>query len=120
MSRIKACVVLTAWVATGCAGSHEVADEAGVAAPAVVAASDAAAPGGASANAAPVVPDRVVDANELVANTPPRPICREMLIFASNVHETRCMSAETWKIWDAAEARRAAEVLRSMQSGTYR
>ena len=114
MRPIKAYVVLTMLLAAGCASSPEVAGEAPIA-PAL-----SAAPSSATASAEAIVPDAVIDANELVANTPPPPICRQVLKPNSNVHETRCMSAEHWKIWDQAEARRAAEILRMWQGSAFR
>ena len=115
MRPTKAYVVLAMLLAAGCAGSPEVADEAVIAAPAL-----AAAPNSASPSAGTVVPDTVIDANELIANTPAPPICREVLKFNSNVHERRCMSAEHWKVWEQAEARRAAEIVRMMQGQAFR
>jgi hypothetical protein len=115
MSRIKAYVVLAALLAAGCARSPEVADETADAAAAVTAAKSS---GGVDPGT--VVPNTVVDANELIANTPAPPICREVLKSNSNVHERRCMSAEHWKMWEQAEARRAAEIVRMMQGGAFR
>ncbi|RPI59332.1 MAG: hypothetical protein EHM50_09370 [Lysobacterales bacterium] len=111
----KACVVLAAVLAAGCARGPEVADEAAVAAPAL-----AATPSAGAVDPRTVVPDTIVDANELIASTPAPPICRERLRPNSNVLERRCMSAEHWKMWDQAEARRAAEIVRMMQRGAFR
>jgi hypothetical protein len=112
MSRINAYVVLAALLAAGCAGRSELADEAPAAAltPAHAAPENAAA-----ASSGTVTPDTVLDANELIARTPPPPICRESLRPNSNVLEKRCMSAESWKLWDRAEAKRAAQIVKMMQ-----
>jgi hypothetical protein len=112
---MKAYVVLAALLAAGCAGNPEVLDEAAGASPPV-----AATQSGGAADSGTVVPNTVVDANELIANTPAPPICREVLMPNSNVHERRCMSAENWKRWQQAEARRAAEIVRMMQGGAFR
>ena len=115
MSRSKAYVVLAALFFAGCASAPEVASVAG--------ANEAPGTAAAIANtesSATVVPDAVVDANELVANTPKPPVCREVLKPNSNVHERRCMSAEHWKLWDQAEARRSAEIVRMMQGSAFR
>lgn len=120
MSPTKAYVVLAAVVAAGCARAPEAADVAATGAPAV-APSIAAAPSDASGASADVlVPDAIIDANDLVANTPARPICREMLRPNSNVRTKQCMSAESWELYDRAEAQRAAELLRTWQGGRYR
>jgi PBP1b-binding outer membrane lipoprotein LpoB len=115
MSQCKAYVVLAALLIAGCASSPEVADEASTPATAVAASSTAQA-----ASSGTVVPNTIVDANELIANTPAPPICREVLRPNSNVHERRCMSAEHWKLWDQAEAQRAAQIVRMMQGSPYR
>ncbi len=115
MRRSKAYVVLAMLLAAGCASSPDVADEAAAAAPSL-----AAAPSAASPSTGTIVPDAVIDANELIANTPAPPICRDVLKFNSNVHERRCMSAEQWKMWEQAEARRAAEIVRMMQGSAFR
>jgi len=115
MRPTEAYVVVAMLLAAGCASSPEVADEAAIAAPAIAAAPDPASP-----TAGTVVPDTVIDAHELIANTPAPPICREVLKFNSNVHERRCMSAEHWKQWERAEAQRAAEIVRMMQGSAFR
>jgi hypothetical protein len=115
MRPTNAYVVLAMLLAAGCASSPEVADEAVIGAPALAAASSSASP-----SAGTVVPDTVIDANELIANTPAPPICREILRFNSNVHEQICMSAEHWKMWKQAEARRAGEIVRMMQGSAFR
>jgi hypothetical protein len=116
MSPRKAYVVLAALVAAGCASNPQVATETlATAAPTLAAASSSAAAGSAS-----VVPDAVIDANDLVANTPSRPVCREMLRPNSNVRTKYCMSAEQWKIYERAEAQRAGELVRTWQGGDYR
>ena len=135
MRPIKAYVVLAALVATGCARAPDAAVEAAVspatAAPSATAAPPAtavpaanatasAAPGAESAGSAVVIPDAVIDANELVANTPARPVCREVLRPNSNVRTKQCMSAEAWELYDRAEAQRAGELLRTWQGGRYR
>ena len=113
MSRIKGHVVLATLLIAGCASGPEVADEAPATAVAASSTSEAASSG-------TVVPNAVVDANELIARTPAPPICREVLRPNSNVHERRCMSAEHWKLWDQAEAQRAAQIVRMMQGNPYR
>jgi hypothetical protein len=115
MSPSKAYVVLAALFVGGCASAPEVASVAGA-----NEASGTAAAVATTESSANVVPDAVVDANELVARTPTPPICREILKPNSNVHERRCMSAEHWKMWDQAEARRAAEIVRMMQGSAFR
>ena len=112
MSRIRGDVVLATLLIAGCASAPELAQEAS--APAVAASATE------TASAATVVPDAVVDANELAARTPAAPICREVLRPNSNVHERRCMSAEHWKVWDQAEAQNAARIVRMMQGSPYR
>ena len=119
MRPIKAYVVLAVLVATGCARNPEAADEAVSAAPAVAAPAVTAAPNDAGGSAA-VIPDAVIDANDLVANTPARPVCRELLRPNSNVRTKQCMSAEAWELYDRAEAQRAGELLRTWQGGRYR
>jgi hypothetical protein len=109
MSSYKAYVVLAALsLAAGCASAPQDANEPPAATPA------------ATTNAGSVVPDTILDANELIARTPPPPICRDVLVPNSNVHETRCMSAESWKRWKQAEARNAARIVRMMQGSAYR
>jgi hypothetical protein len=115
MRPTQAYVALAMLLAAGCTSSPEVADEAVIATPAL-----AAAPSSASPSAGTIVPDAIIDANELIANTPAPPICREVLKFNSNVHERRCMSAEHWKQWERAEAQRAAEIVRMMQGSAFR
>jgi hypothetical protein len=115
MSRDKAYVVLAPLLLTGCAGAPDVAREAPTAA--LVAEAPATAP---AATSAAIVPDAVIDANELIANTPPKPICRDMLRPNSNVHVKTCMREEDWKIYDRLEAQRAGELVRMMQGGAYR
>ena len=115
MRPTKAYVALAILLTAGCASSPEVTDEAVLAAPAL-----AAAPTSASPSAGTVVPNTVIDANELIASTPAPPICREILKFNSNVHERICMSAAHWKAWEQAEARRAAEIVRMMQGSAFR
>ncbi len=115
MRPTQAYAVLALLLAAVCASGPEVADEAGIAAPALV-----ATPSSSSPVAGTVVPDTVIDANELIASTPAPPICREVLKPNSNVHERRCMSAEHWKLWERAEAQRAAEIVRMMQGSAFR
>ena len=119
MSPSKAYVVLAALLAAGCASNPEVATEpVATAAPPPAAAT--ASPAAEGSAAATVVPDTVIDANELIANTPPPPVCREMLRPNSNVRTKTCMSAEHWRLYDQAEAQRAGELLRTWQGGSYR
>ena len=118
MSPFKAYVVLAAVIAAGCARSPETASQASaaraVAAPAAATVSDASGESGA------LVPDAVIDANDLVASTPASPVCRELLRPNSNVRTKQCMSAESWELYDRAEAERAGELLRTWQGGRYR
>lgn len=112
----KAYVVLAALIAVGCASNAELAtDTVATGAPAL-----AATPSSESAGSATVVPDAVVDANDLVASSPARPVCRELLRPNSNVRKKYCMSAESWQVYDRAEAQRAAEIVRTWQGGAYR
>lgn len=126
MSPLKAYVVLAALIAAGCASNPEVATESdaaaavATAAPPLAAAASPATAGSATAGSATAAPDTVIDANELIASTPPRPVCREMLRPNSNVRQTYCMTAEQWQIYDRAEAQRAGELVRTFQGGAYR
>jgi hypothetical protein len=109
MSRTKGFFVLAALLAAaGCASSPEVADETPDAA-AVAAPEDGN-----------IVPDVVVDANALVARTPPPVICRHMLKQGSNVIIERCMTAQDWKIYERREAQEAQAIVRTLQRGAYR
>ena len=114
MSPMKAYVVLAALLAAGCASSPEVADEA------PAAAAFAATSGAGTAAPSSVVPNTVVDANELIARTPPPVICKEILKPGSNVHIQQCMTADNWKRYERYEAQNAAELVRMMQGGAYR
>jgi hypothetical protein len=120
MSPRKAYVVLVALVAAGCASNPEVVE--GVAGEAVATAAPtlAAASSSAATGSTTVAADAVIDANDLIANTAPRPMCREMLRPNSNVRTKYCMSAEAWQIYDRAEAQRAGELVRTFQGGAYR
>lgn len=110
MSRAKAYVALVMMLAAaGCASGPEVADEA-PAAPAVAA----------SNGSSTVVPDAVVDANELVARTPPPVICRQMLKQGSNVIIEQCMTERDWKLFERRQAQDAAEIVRMLQGSRYR
>ena len=88
MRRSKAYVVLAALLAAGCASSargcrRNVRRGAGT--------RRDASRGRRPSN---VVPNTVVDANELVARTPPPVICKEILKPGSNVHIQQCMTAD--------------------------
>jgi hypothetical protein len=120
MSPRKAYVVLATLIAAGCASDPQVATEAAPAEAVATASTPTATPSAATTGSAAAVPDDVIDANELIASTPPRPICREMLRPNSNVRQTYCMSAEHWQIYDRAEAQRAGELVRTWQGGAYR
>jgi hypothetical protein len=120
MSQRKAYVVLAALVAAGCASDPQVATEtAPTEAIATAAPTLATAPSPTTTGSA-AVPDAVLDANALIASTPPRQICRDMLRPNSNVRQRTCMSAEQWQIYDRAEAQRAGELVRTWQGGAYR
>jgi hypothetical protein len=67
-----------------------------------------------------VVPDTIVDANELVARTPPPVICRQMLKQGSNVIIQQCMTAKDWKLYERREALEAQSFVRMLQGGAYR
>lgn len=109
MSRTKGFFVLAALLAAGgCASSPEVADETPDAAAAV------------APEDGDVVPDVVVDANELAARTPPPVICRHMLRQGSNVIIQRCMTAQDWKLYERREAEEARAIVRTLQRGAYR
>lgn len=114
MRRTWAYVVSSALLAAGCSSAPDVA---GV--PVASLTPESTAPP-AAATVAAVVPDTVVDANEIAARTPPPPICRDILMPNSNVHKTRCMSAEHWKRWEQIEARNAQALTRMLQGGKYR
>jgi hypothetical protein len=118
MSPIKAYVVLAA-LAAGCASNPEVATDT-VATEAAATAAQPLAASPAAADSATAAPDAIIDANELIASTPPRPICREMLRPNSNVRTRYCMTAEQWQIYDRVEAQRAGELVRTWQGGAYR
>lgn len=107
MSRVKAYVALVALLAVaGCASGPEVAEE--------LSATAAVAEGGT------VVPDTIVDANELVARTPPPVICRHMLKQGSNVIIEQCMTADNWKAYERRQAQEAQSIVRTLQRGAYR
>jgi hypothetical protein len=114
MSPYKAYVVLAPLLLAACASAPQTTS------PAPAAALAATAPAATAPGAASVVPDTVIDANELIANTPPKPICRDMLRPNSNVLVKTCMREEDWKIYDRLEAQRAGELVRMMQGGAYR
>ena len=120
MSPFKVYVALATLLAAGCARGPEVADVA-AAAPAIAAtaATPAATTGGETAalDAATIVPDRIVDANDLVARTPAPVICREMLKQGSNVIVQQCMTEENWKRFERQQAREAQEFVRMLQNG---
>lgn len=130
MSPTKACVALiTLLAASSFASSQEVADQAPAAATPVaeaapVAATPAAEPASSGdaviAAADATAPVTVVAAAELIAREPPPVICREILKQGSNVHILQCMTAESWKVFQRAEARNAASIVRMMQGRPYR
>lgn len=110
MSRVMAYAALAALLAaTGCASGPETQEPASAAVAA--AASDASGT---------VVPDTIVDANELAARTPPPVICRQMLKQGSNVIIQQCLTAKDWKEYERREARQAESLVRMMQRGAYR
>jgi hypothetical protein len=110
MSRIRAFVASAALLVAGCAGAPQVAEQA----------TPTAAPTAASAGAiAAVVPDAVVDIEEINASTSPPLICREMLKPNSNMIVRQCMTEADWKVYKRAEARRAEELTRMLQGGIY-
>lgn len=110
MSRAKVCVaLLTLLAAAGCASGPETT----IAAPPEAAAA-------ATEDSGTVVPDAIVDANELAARTPPPVICRQVLKQGSNVIIQQCMTAENWKIYQRREAREAESIVRTLQRGAYR
>jgi len=115
MRRSQAVVVLATMLIAGCASAPEVEGARFAAASAAAPAESPAAPPSAA-----IVPDTILDANDLVARTPARPICRDVLKPGSNVHVKRCMSAADWKVWDQIEAKQAGELTRMMQGGKYR
>ena len=111
MSPSKAYVVLAALLVAGCASAPEVADEAPAAAPAVAA---TASPG-------TVVPDTVLDANELIAHTPaaadlPRRSCEELERSSDAMHERRGLEALGPSRGEEAQP----SSVRMMQGGAYR
>jgi hypothetical protein len=110
MSRAKAYVALvTLLVTAGCAAGPEIADEAS--AEVAVSAAD---------GSGTVVPDTIVDANELVARTPPPVICRHVLKQGSNVIIEQCRTAQDWKLYERRQAQEAAAIVRTLQRGAYR
>jgi hypothetical protein len=114
MSQIRAFVAAATVLVAGCAGAPEVAEQA------TTTATPIAGSAGAVATVAAVVPDAVVDIEEINASTSPPIICREMLKPNSNVHVQQCMTEADWKIYKRAEARRAEEITRMLQGGIYR
>lgn len=109
MSRTKAWVALVTLVAAaGCASAPETTEappEAAIAA---------------TEDSGTVVPDAIVDANELVARTPPPVICRHMLKQGSNVIIQQCMTAENWKRFERRQAQEAQSIVRTLQRGAFR
>jgi hypothetical protein len=109
MSRTQGYVVLVLLLAVaGCASAPEGPDE-------TAAAAAVEAPEEGS-----VTPDLVVDANDLVARTPPPLICRHSLKQGSNVIVQRCMTAQEWKLFERREAQEARAIVRTLQGGAYR
>ena len=110
MSRVMACVALVTLIAAaGCASGPET----------TVAATPEAAVAAAD-DSGTIVPDAIVDANELVARTPPPVICRHMLKQGSNVIIQQCMTAENWKLYERRQAQEAQSIVRTLQRGAYR
>ena len=119
MSPLKVYVALVTLLVAGCARGPEVVADAPAAEPAVVA--SAAVENGATNETATIVPDRVVDANELIAREPAPVICRQMLKQGSNVIIQQCMTEENWKRFERQQAREAQEFVRMLQNGgTFR
>ena len=111
MRQIRAYVALATLLVAGCAAAPEVAEQTPTTvAPIAVAESAVAA----------VVPDAVLDIEELNASTSPPVICRDMLKPNSNMHERRCMTEADWKVYERVAARRAEELTRMLQGGLYR
>jgi hypothetical protein len=102
-------VALVTLLAAGCAAGPEIASEASSEV-AVTAADESGT----------VIPDTIVDANELVARTPPPVICRHMLKQGSNVIIEQCMTAKDWKAYERRQAQEAAAIVRTLQRGAYR
>lgn len=111
MSRVVAyAALITLLAAAGCASAPETRDQA----------SAAVAAATASDTSGTVVPDAIVDANELAARTPPPVICRQMLKQGSNVIIQQCLTAKDWKEFERREAQQAQSLVRMMQRGAYR
>jgi hypothetical protein len=103
-------------VVAGCAANPEL--ESSNAAASVVPAATAA--DARPEAAAAVTPDLVVDVKDLAARAPSPIICRDMLKPNSNVIVRQCLTEPDWKRYRAAEAQRAAQLVRMMQGGGYR
>ena len=115
MRATKAYLAVAMLLVAGCAGSPQVAEQAPAAA-----APAAAVPAPAGELTAAVVPDAVLDIQEINASTAPPIICRELLKPNSNVHVRQCMTESDWKIYKRAEALRAEELTRMFQGKLYR
>ncbi len=135
MSRVTLCVVLLASsLAAGCAGNRTTtADSAtATAVPASTEASSATAadPAAAAAYAAaaadspaaappstPTPAPTVVDGNALAQRSADTLLCRDLLVYGSNMIRRTCGTAAQWKVYGRREAELAADTVRRMQNG---
>jgi hypothetical protein len=72
-------------------------------------------PAVAAASSAEVVPDKVIDLNAVIDDSPSRVVCKEMLKEMSNVVVKRCMTVADWEKYKRAQALRAEEFVRQLQ-----
>ncbi|HUQ52062.1 MAG TPA: hypothetical protein VM692_07555 [Gammaproteobacteria bacterium] len=114
MSRVSLCLVLlTSSLAAGCAGSR--ATIAGAeATPTALPARETGSP---DATAAALEPAKVVDGNQLAQRSADTLLCRDLLVFGSNMMRKTCGTAAQWKVYELREAEAAAETVRRMQQG---
>jgi hypothetical protein len=93
----------------GCAAVSETALEApGLASPQRISSTNA---GEAAGGVLTLRADALNDDSEVV--------CRDMLLHASNILKTRCMSRKDWKTYERVEAMRALQIVRRMQGSAY-
>ncbi|HZF32114.1 MAG TPA: hypothetical protein VE907_23555 [Gammaproteobacteria bacterium] len=111
MRQIKAHVAIAMVLVAGCAAAPDVAEQT----PTTV-----APIAGSQAAVAAVIPDAVLDIDEINASTSPPLICRDVLKANSNMHVRQCLTEADWKVYERAAARRAEELTRMLQGGLYR
>lgn len=122
MKRSSLCAGLAAAVLAGCASAPRSPQTAmpGLTSPAPaesVAPQPAAAAADREERAGDLVVQAQVDAQDVHPGS--EVVCKEMLQHASNVITRRCMTRDTWKRYEAAEAQRAQAILRAWQGSPY-